>query len=701
MATITAVYLDDLGRVRITASGLEANVSYVLQRSTATDPTWVDVRGGGDMGTLGVTVVDDYEYTPNVQNFYRLLAPIFFDSFQRDYPAGTTLDLTGGVNSYASTPDAASLDITGDIDLRAEVTTTWGGTQSGLVAKFNTTGNQRSYLFTVETSGRLRLFRSPDGAATTTLTSTVAVPLTSGRLSVRVTLDVNNGAGGHTATFYYGYGGVTGAWVQLGDPVVVAGTITNFASTALLEVGSWNSGGSGRLTGQVHAAQVRNGIAGAVVANPIFSAQPAGTGSFVDSTGKTWTVQAGAEIIAIAPVPGTSWGVADTGETWNVGDTASGYQAYVDSGVGVIASTTPAGRIGEMYTDAIPGAEDAEITWSAIYPDTANLLDAPVEYGVGLRASDDDNAYESNIRFLPSAFGYAVDLRIGKMVADIYTELGDTGTIGTWIPGRPWHVRFRVQGSTLSARAWQDGTDEPVAWDLVVTDTTLVAGNRVYARAYKDSGAYYRQWFGPMEANTIPPTVGATASVTPEQDGVFLKSVAYPLFNRQLECVDWDAISRDARVGLYDVKGRHEILAVTDVGSSGSFGITFVTRSAAENRAVLALLTYGGVMYLQPPGDNEDEECPDDYSGIPTGYVVQTGNVQPHSMRGQRIWVWQLGLTQVAPSDADEILPATITWELLWAILGDEGTWIDLWALWSTWQELWLTAGDPTQFGAG
>jgi hypothetical protein len=701
MATITAVYLDDLGRIRITATGLEANVSHRLQRSTATDPTWVDVRGGGDMGTLGVTVVDDYEYTPNVENFYRLLAPIFFDSFQRDYPSGGTLALTGVAGSYASTPDTASLDLTGDFDMRADLTTTWSGPQQTIMSKWTSTGSQRSYMFTIEPTGRLRVHRTGDGSTVTGLTSTIAVPITTGRLSVRVTLDVNNGAGGHTATFYYGYGGVTGNWIQLGAPVIVAGTITNFSGSAPLEVGTFNGGLSGMLTGQVHAAQLRSSIAGVVVANPNFAAQPAGTGSFVDSTGKTWTVQAGASIITIAPVPGTSWGVADTGETWNVGDTAAGYQAYVDSGVGVIASTTPAGRVGEMYTDAIPGAEDAEITWSALYPDTANLLDAPVEYGVGLRASDDDNAYESNIRFLPSAFGYAVDLRIGKMVADVYTELGDTGVIGTWIPGRPWHVRFRVQGSTLSARAWQDGTDEPAAWDLVVTDASLVAGNRVYVRAYKDSGAYYRQWFGPMEAHTIPPTVGATASVTPMQDGVFLKSVAYPLFNRELECVDWDAISRDARVGLYDVKGRHEILAVTDVGSSGSFGITFVTRSAAENRAVLALLTYGGVMYLQPPGDNEDEDCPDDYSGIPTGYVVQTGNVQPHSMRGQRIWVWELGLTQVAASDTEEILPATITWELLWAILGEDGTWIDLWALWSTWQELWLTAGDPTQFGAG
>jgi hypothetical protein len=178
---------------------------------------------------------------------------------------------------------------------------------------------------------------------------------------------------------------------------------------------------------------------------------------------------------------------------------------------------------------------------------------------------------------------------------------------------------------------------------------------------------------------------------------VWLKSVAYPLFNWEIECTDWDALSYDSRAGLYDIKGRHEILAITDVGSSGSFGLTFVTRSAEANRSVLALLTYGGVLLLQPPGD-VDEDCPTDYAGIPEGYVVPTTSVRPHSMRGQPLWVWQVSFTQVAAMDVDSILPTTITWQMLWALIGDGGTWDDVWDSWDTWQELWLAEGNIDDF---
>lgn len=699
MATITATYLDDLGRIRITLVDAVPGVRYRVQRSTADDPTWVDVRGGGFLSTTQTTILDDYEYTPNIVNFYRLIEPAFYDAFDRAYPSGGALSLSGAIDSYAWTADHASLDDTTDIDLRVEATTTWGGTQQGLLSKYNINGNQRSYRLTIESTGRLRLTRSPDGTATTTLTSTVAVPISTGRLSVRMTLDVDNGAGGHTATFYTGISGVDGPWVQLGTPVTVAGTIANFASTSPLEVGSWNDGNAGQLVGQIHAAQMRSSIAGSNVANPDFEAQPAGTTSFVDSTGKTWNVGVAAEIIEISPVPGFDWGTANTGQTWSLGGSGSAFSVYVDNGVGVIGSATPSGLVAEMQTSAIPGLEDGEITWSAIYPSPANLLDADVEWGVGLRSTGWSDLYESNLRFRTETDDYAVELRLGKHVANVYTQLGDTGPIGTWVPGIPWHVRFRVQGSTLSARAWQEGSPEPQSWNIVVIDMDIVAGNSVYVRAVKSSGTAYEQWFGPMEAHTIPATIADTISLTPLQDEVWLKSIAFPMFNRQLECVDWEELERSSRTAFFDVKGRHQILGVADVGSTATFTLTFISYSRAENQAIVALLTYGGLMLLQPPGDDESEDCPVAYSGIPEGYVMSGDYVQSRTVYGKPQWLWTVTFTQVAPSDGDAIVPVTITWTQLWEIIGPDGTWEDVWALWSSWQEIWLTAGNPLTFG--
>jgi hypothetical protein len=679
------------------------NVEYTLQRSTDGGVTWVNVRGGSAMGTQSVTVVDDYEYVPNQRNDYRVLAPVFYESFNREYPSGTTLETTGSATSYASTPDAAALDIVGDIDIRADIEPAqWPpASDATLVSKYMDATNNRSYRLDVMSTGRLRVTWSTTGVNAFSIVSSIPLDIVGGeRISVRVAFDVNDGAGGRAATFYTAPGATSlnGPWTQLGTTQTQAGTTSIFSGTAAMEVGSRNGGVTTLFMGNTYHVQVRNGIAGAIVANPIFSAQPAGTVVFVDSAGRTWTVQPGASIITVSPVPGIDWGTTDTGQTWTLGSSSAGFSMYVDNGVGVIASASPSGQTAEVVAGPVPGLTDGDITWSAIYPDPANLLDSPVEWGVGLRAADTSNTYESKLRFNTDADDFSVELQLGKLVADVYTELGDSGSLGTWTPGVPWHVRFRLQGTTLQARAWEEGDAEPTNWAVVATDTDLVAGTGVYARGFKASGTEYEQWFGPMSADTIPPTVGATAFVTPEQLETYLKSVTFPLLNRPLDCVDWDALSRDSRAGFFDIKGRHEILAIADVGSSGSFTLTFVTDTNAELRGVRALLTFGGILYMQPPGDIE-EDCPTDFSGIPDGYMMWDGSIERHSLRGTNIRGWTVGFTRVAASDSSDIIPTTITWQMLWDMIGPEGTWEDVWAMWPTWQDLWLAEGDISSFG--
>lgn len=701
MATLSATYLDDLGRIRLEILSPTMNVSYRIERSTDGGASWQPVRGAQNMGTLSSTIVDDFEYTPNVENRYRLMAPAFFDSFNRSYPTGGALALVAEDNSLASTPDIAALDIVGDIDLRADfISDNWPPlADSTIIAKYNDDTSNRSYRLDILATGQIRITTSPDGTTPQSHTSTIPVPATIGqRIAVRATLDVNNGAAGRTATFYTA-STITGNWVQLGSPVTLAGVTTIFAGNAPLEIGGRINSDRNPFAGRVFEAQVRNGINGAVVAWPRFINQAAGTTNFVDSATRAWTVHANAEIIEVAPVAGSDWGTADTGQEWNLGTSSSGFSAYVVNGNGIIASDTPAGTIMEMETDPVPGSEDAEITWSAVYPDPKELLDTSVEWGIGLRSSGfGNNAYESNLRMRPAANGYAVELRINKFVANVFTALA-TVNLGTWERDVPWFIRFRVQGSQLSARAWEQGTAEPANWSITTSDTSIVAGDRIFARGFKGTTLAYRQYFGPIEANLIPQSAEATASVTPIQEGVWLKSITYPLFNRELECVDWQELERDSRTAFFDIKGRHEILGIADVGSSASFDLTFISRSKAENRAIVALLTYGGLMLLQPPGDDEDEDCPTAFSGVPEGYVMVGGSTQSRTVYGKPIWLWTVQFTRVAPSDAAGILPTTITWVQLWDLIGPEGTWETVWATWQTWQELWLTTGNPLTFG--
>lgn len=214
------------------------------------------------------------------------------------------LSLPGTAGSYASTPDNAALDITGDIDIRADVTLTdWvtsGGISQMFVAKYNTTGNQRSYRFEVF-DGTLSLTWSTAGTSGTVLfdssASIASLVADNRRLAIRATLDVNNGAAGHTTTFYTAPT-IAGPWTQLGSPVVTAGVTSIFSGTAILEVGTSSAGTNDPLQGVVHAVEVYNGIAGTAVANPDFSAQAAGTTSFADAAGRTWTLNGTASIIA-------------------------------------------------------------------------------------------------------------------------------------------------------------------------------------------------------------------------------------------------------------------------------------------------------------------------------------------------------------------------------------------------------------------
>lgn len=216
---------------------------------------------------------------------------------------GTEGMVLPGVNgSYADTPDHASLDITGDLDVRADIDPgEWAsGTVRQIVAKWGGASGQWSYTLRVNGTGALQLTWSATGAASLAAASTAVVP-GSGRRAIRATLDVDNGAAQRVITFYTAPS-IAGPWTQLGSPVTQAGVTSIFSGPAALAVGSLSDGVSDQLTGLVYGAEVRSGIGGAVVANPDFAAQPPGTLTFVDSTGKTWDLHGEAAIVADPPV---------------------------------------------------------------------------------------------------------------------------------------------------------------------------------------------------------------------------------------------------------------------------------------------------------------------------------------------------------------------------------------------------------------
>ncbi|NUR25392.1 MAG: hypothetical protein HOV83_06005 [Catenulispora sp.] len=243
------------------------------------------------------------KYTP------RNPAGAYYGSIGRNTPVrlsvmtgATYLDLPGtSTLDYAETPDVAALDITGDLDVRFDASLAnwlppvWSGATVEMIGKFGFTG-QKSWFFGTRL-GRVYFEWSADGTNSLSASSTVApaIPGPNGRMAMRVTLDANNGAGGNTVTFYTAPT-MAGPWVQLGDPVVQSGTTSIFNSTASLRIGNATGFTFTLPLGRAHAAEVRNGIDGTVVANPDFTAQTVGAASFADSAGRTWTMSGNSQI---------------------------------------------------------------------------------------------------------------------------------------------------------------------------------------------------------------------------------------------------------------------------------------------------------------------------------------------------------------------------------------------------------------------
>lgn len=206
---------------------------------------------------------------------------------------GPRLDLTS--NAYTlSTPDAATLDILGDIDVRIDVApTTWTSGQM-LVNRYAVGGNLAWFLC-LEPDGRLTFKWTATGIGGKYATSTIPVP-GGRRHHLRATLDVDNGSGGASVTFYVAGG--AGGWVRLGDPVVSSGTTSVYGPTAPLHIGdpvaiavTPNGDPLGHLLGSVYGVQVYAGIGGTLRVDVAPEAQAdVGASSFTDGTARVWTL---------------------------------------------------------------------------------------------------------------------------------------------------------------------------------------------------------------------------------------------------------------------------------------------------------------------------------------------------------------------------------------------------------------------------
>lgn len=154
----------------------------------------------------------------------------------------------------------------GDIDIRvlaSHPTWTTGITSdSTLISRFGS-GGARSFRFMAGNSAGnliLKLGWTADLTNEITVSATGFAPTAGEVLWLRSVLDVDNGGGGYTVTFYSSTDGNT--WTQRSQTVTASGT-TSVAKTAATnyELGS-RGNGTAAFNGTIYAGELRDGIAG-------------------------------------------------------------------------------------------------------------------------------------------------------------------------------------------------------------------------------------------------------------------------------------------------------------------------------------------------------------------------------------------------------------------------------------------------------
>lgn len=198
------------------------------------------------------------------------------------------LDLTGTSGVNASTPYDADFDITGDLDIRfiAEPDDATPASNQ-VVASRHVDATGECWQIVMQTTGACSFGWVPALSGTYRFQNSSAGFFTAGKGVYRVTLQPNV-AGDSVVTFYTG-DAVDGTWTQFGQDTDIGAGDTIQTASSDLYVSGRNNGTSLPFAGNVYQFQLRDGIDGTIVANPIFAAAYPGDTSLTDSTGKLWT----------------------------------------------------------------------------------------------------------------------------------------------------------------------------------------------------------------------------------------------------------------------------------------------------------------------------------------------------------------------------------------------------------------------------
>lgn len=344
------------------------------------------------------------------------------------------VELTETVGDYVSAPDASWLDVTGDFDLRVLVefaepmTIQW----EGFASKGNSGGQStaswgffKRFIAADPSTAQIE-WRNSAGTRLVRVSDTSYIH--PGIRWYRVTLDVNNGAGGHTVSFWFSddppeTDPASVVWT-LKNQVTTAGTTNIRASTAAMWLGDMPSQGD-PLNGRLFYAELRNGIDGIIVANPDFrttdqlTSTPPNYSGWQDTThNNPWTIT------------GTGWTYTPPDQTPPqviLDYPAEGATVFHTETLTATASDDQGIDRVEFLVDDVVVATDTEAPYEASWDTTTQTDGAHTVTARAFDTSDnatDDDATVTVLNALSGTLRLLADYESEMLTVDEYTEMG-------------------------------------------------------------------------------------------------------------------------------------------------------------------------------------------------------------------------------------------------------------------------------------
>ena len=188
----------------------------------------------------------------------------------------------------------------------------------------------------------------------------------------------------------------------------------------------------------------------------------------------------------------SGWGTASDGETWahSVGTTT----LAISGNEGTATGTTGANLM-------LLGSNTALNAEALVRMSSSTGNDTP---GPVLRATGTTTYYNATLN------GSLLVIR--KDIAGTVTTLASVSF--TMSAATFYWLRFRVVGSTLYAKAWQDGSAEPAAWTATATDTAITSAGQWGLRTVLNVGTDVIS-FDHFTVTTVP------ANISDGYGGVF------------------------------------------------------------------------------------------------------------------------------------------------------------------------------------